>query len=86
MWMRKKHSKPLFTIIFNMVPGFNGLKAVSSKTPPILLSELVSNTHLCDAIATPILKDLPFILMFMWMWCNKTIFRVKNLNRNIINV
>lgn len=86
--MRKTHSKPLFVIISNMFQVYDGLKAASPQTSPVLFSVFVSIILIAVTmygVITLVLNDPPFILTVMWLWCNRTIFRVKNLNRSIIN-
>lgn len=82
------HSKPLFVIIFNTFQVCDGLKAVSLKTPPILFSVFFSIIPIAVTtygVVSLVLNESPFILIVMCLWCNRTIFRVKNLNRTKIN-
>lgn len=75
-------------IISNMFHACDGLKAVSSWTPPILFSVFISITLTAVTtygVITLVLNETPFILIVMCLWCNKTIFRVKDLNRSIIH-
>lgn len=86
--MRKMHSKLLLVLIPRKVQVCDSLKAVSPQPPPVLFSVFVSIILIAVTTYSIITLDLnepSFILIVTWLWCNRTIFRVKNLNRSIIN-
>lgn len=81
-------SKPLLVIISNVFKIYDGIKAASRQTTATLFSEffpIILIVATMYAAITLALNELPFILIVMWLWCNRTTFKVKSLNRSLIN-